>query len=201
MKAILTGDIINSQSIEADKWLPLLRKELSKTGKEPKDWEIYRGDSFQIKTEVEKALELAFLLKATIKQFKELDVRIAIGIGSISYEAKKITESNGDAFVSSGAAFENLKKNTLAIKTPWDDFNTTFTLVLELTALFADQWTTASSEVIKLALEKPDLNQNQLADLLQLKSQSTVSAALKRGSFDELKNVLTYYNSEISKRC
>lgn len=201
MKAILTGDIINSQAIDTQKWLPMLRTELSKLGKEPKDWEIYRGDSFQLQTETGNALDLAFVLKATIKQFKELDIRIAIGIGEVTYHSHKITESNGSAFVNSGACFEGLKKNTLGIKTPWKDFDTTFTLILELVALFADQWTTASSEAIKLALEKPELNQSQLAEILQLKSQSTVSAALKRGGFDELKNVLAYYKSEISKRC
>jgi hypothetical protein len=201
LKAIITGDIINSKDVEAAAWLPMLKSELSKHGKEPKDWEIYRGDSFQIQTEVANALELAFLLKATIKQFKELDIRMAIGIGSITYASHKITESNGDAFVNSGACFEKLKKNTLGIKTPWKDFNTKFTLVLELVALFANQWTNSTSQVIKMALEQPTMNQNQLAKSLKLKSQSTVSAALKRGGFDELKNVLEYYKSEISNRC
>jgi hypothetical protein len=48
------------------------------------------------------------LLKATIKQHKALDVRMAIGIGTIDYTSNKVTESNGSAFIRE--CFEGLKK-------------------------------------------------------------------------------------------
>src|SRR5680860_726664 len=115
MIAIITGDIINSRNVDAQKWMPELKTVLNKYGSEPKTWEIYRGDSFQIETLPIDALKAAILIKSTIKQFKALDVRLAIGIGEKTYESEKITESNGSAFVYSGEAFEKLKKQTLSI--------------------------------------------------------------------------------------
>jgi hypothetical protein len=47
-------------------------------------------------------LVIVLLLKATIKQHKALDVRMAIGIGTIDYTSNKVTESNGSAFINSG---------------------------------------------------------------------------------------------------
>ena len=108
MKAVITGDIINSRKVASSLWIQDLKAILNRYGNEPKDWEIYRGDSFQLVVDAVVALEIAFVIKATIKQHKALDVRMAIGVGSIDYIADKITESNGTAFVNSGECFGRL---------------------------------------------------------------------------------------------
>jgi len=201
MKAIITGDIINSRKVDPTIWMSELKNALNKHGKEPKDWEIYRGDSFQIKTTPEFALDLALIIKASIKKYKKLDVRMAIGIGEIKYNSKKISESNGSAFVNSGECFEKLKKNTLAIKTPWVDFDHTINTMLSLVALSADNWKAITAEIIKTVLEDQSKNQQQLAAELNKKSQSTISAGLKRSGFEEIKKVIDFYKSEIAKLC
>ena len=49
MIAILTGDIVNSrENINQASWLAPLKKLLNSFGKGPEQWEIYRGDSFQL---------------------------------------------------------------------------------------------------------------------------------------------------------
>ena len=121
MTCIVTGDIINSRGIDSNNWIKYLRKELRKYGKEPKNWEIFRGDSFQLEIEPKDGLIVGFILKAAIKQFKELDLRIGIGIGEKDFESGKITQSNGSAFVNSGECFDSLKKHTLAIKTDFPE--------------------------------------------------------------------------------
>src|SRR3546814_11309760 len=60
------------------------------------------------------ALATAIGIKAIIKSIKQLDVRMAIGLGEISYVAKRVTESNGSAFVFSGEKFERLKKEKIS---------------------------------------------------------------------------------------
>lgn len=196
MKAILTADIISSQKIDPKRWLEALRLVLSVLGNETTDWEIYRGDSFQLITEPEKALLYAYLIKARIKQFNVLDVRIAIGIGDIMYRDKKITQSNGSAFIYSGKCFDALKKNTLGIKTSQKEFDETLNLILFLMNRFADHWTEKVAEVITVALNHPEENQTQWAARLG-KSQSTVNAALKRGGYDELQAILIYYKNKV----
>ncbi len=200
MTAILTGDIINSRSNDAQQWMAALKSVLSLYGKEPKHWEIYRGDSFQLEVKSEKALLAVMVIKSSIKQFKGLDVRIAIGIGEKSYQSTKITESNGSAFVHSGKCFEQLKKQTLAIKTPWPKLDRTLNLLFELITLSIDNWAPISSEIVNSALKNPTYNQGELADLLG-KKQSNISAGLKRAGYEEIQKLLQYYQEEIIALC
>jgi hypothetical protein len=199
MEAIITGDLINSRQVEPSEWMPALKKVLKKYGKEPKNWEIFRGDSFQLNTKPEDALMAAILIKAKIKQWKNLDVRIGIGIGEITYQAAKITESNGTAFLNSGECFEELKKQTLAIKTPHKDLNETLNLMIELASLTIDRWTETAAKLIKLKIENQNLNQKDLANLLNKTAQGTISEGLKRAGYDEIQRLLNYYKLKISE--
>lgn len=200
MVAIITGDIVNSRSVDIQKWMPELKTVLNKYGTEPKTWEIYRGDSFQIETLPIDALKIAILIKSTIKQFKSLNVRLAIGIGEKTYVSEKITESNGSAFVHSGEAFEKLKKQTLAIQTIWKGFDQTMNLMFDLASLTMDSWTPTSCLIIKTAIETEHINQKELAILLN-KKQSNISTSLKRSGFDEIQKLLEYYQQKIKNKC
>jgi hypothetical protein len=200
MISIITGDVINSRKSKPKLWLKVLKTTLNKYGKEPRQWEIFRGDSFQLETKPEQALEAAILIKATLKQFKEIDVRLAIGIGDKTYTSKRLTESNGSAFVNSGECFEQLKKTTLAIKSPFESFDTKMNIMFELALLTMDSWTPTSSTIIKASLENAILNQKQIAELLG-KSQSNISEGLKRGGFEEVLKLLNYYKAQIKILC
>jgi hypothetical protein len=171
MFAIITGDIINSRNVDVQKWMPELKTVLNKYGSEPRNWEIYRGDSFQIEVLPNDALKVAILIKSTAKQFKLLDVRLAIEIGEKTYESEKITESNGSAFIYYGESFEKLKKQTLTIQTIWKDFNQTMNLMFGLASLTMDSWTPTSSLIIKTAIESDHINQKELALLLNKKTK------------------------------
>ncbi|WP_350293826.1 transcriptional regulator [uncultured Croceitalea sp.] len=194
--AILTGDIINSQMVAPENWLPHLKEVLSVYGTEPKSWEIYRGDSFQLEVPSKVALKAAIHLKAAIKQEKALDVRIAVGLGEKKYSSEKITEANGSAFVNSGQCFENLKKTTLAIKSDSEDLDATINIMLQLASLSMDNWLPATSRIVKAAIEHPNANQKQLAALLE-KSQSSISEALIRAGFDEIQKMMQFYTTQL----
>lgn len=200
MIAVITGDIINSDNVEPKLWLPLLKGVLNKYGKSPEQWEIYRGDSFQLELKPEEALYACILIKATIKQIQALDVRMAIGIGEKEYEANNITESNGSAFVYSGRAFEALKKNNLTLGTSSTDIDFAMNTMIGLALLVMDNWTTTSAESIKMALENPNKNQNDLAKMLN-KKQSNISGALNRGGYSKILNMLIYYKRIITEIC
>ena len=195
MIAVITGDIINSRKSEPKHWLNVLKTELNTFGKESKQWEIYRGDSFQLEIKAEEALKAALLIKAAIKQFKSIDVRLAIGIGEKDYTGASVTESNGTAFVRSGECFENLKKNTLAIKSNDAVFDAHINIMLDLALLTMDNWTPTASVLFKTALEHPNHNQQELAELLNRK-QSNISAGLKRAGYDEISKMLQFYENK-----
>ncbi|WP_258104683.1 transcriptional regulator [Marinoscillum sp. MHG1-6] len=198
MIAVITGDIINSRKEQNTKWLDALKAALDTYGIEPKTWEIYRGDSFQLELPIEKAVHAALYLKATIRQFKGLDSRIAIGIGEKSHDAVKITQSNGTAFHNSGDCFEELKKNTLAIKSPFKDFNEEMNCYLRLALLTIDRWSVNVSTIVKIAMENPDLTQVNLAQLIN-KSQSTTSNTLSRAGFYEMMSMEKRYRELIKQ--
>jgi hypothetical protein len=198
MIAVITGDIISSRSGEVSQWLSSLKDVLQQYGSSPLQWEIYRGDSFQLALLPEEALLAAIHIKAAIKQTNLQDVRMAIGLGEVSHKAEKITESNGTAYVRSGECFESLKKQTIALKSGNAEHDKTLNLMLSLALLTANSWSKTVSEVITTAIEHPDKNQKEIAEVLH-KSQSSISEALSRGGYDEIMNLNRYYKKQIAK--
>ena len=199
MIAVITGDIVNSKKISPKKWLKFLKQELDTNGSSPKAWEIYRGDSFQvIISKPEDALKAAIKIKATIKSIQGLDVRMAIGIGTRTYNAPKVTESNGTAFVHSGEKFEILKKEkqNLAVKSDWDDFDKEINLLLKLSLIPMDNWTVNAAEIVKTTMENPDKLQEELGKIVGIK-QNAISNRMKRAYYDEIMQVNEMYVAKI----
>ncbi|GAA4342816.1 SatD family protein [Kangiella taiwanensis] len=199
--AVITGDIVNSQQSEQSlEWLSVLKDYLSRYGGSPKDWQVYRGDSFQlIVYQPEDAFRVALHLKAVIKRLKDLDVRMAIGVGTLEHHADQVLQSNGEAFVYSGRKFDSLKKQTLAVKTPWQDVDKAINLLIKLALLTIDDWPETSADVVAASLEHPQATQKEIAALLSI-PQSRVSERLSRAGFDAIKDVERYYREAILKR-
>jgi len=198
MIAVITGDIINSRVLAAPlSWLRPLKVLFSEWGNTPANWEIYRGDSFQLEIKDPlRALEVAMRIKAVIKavQAEEedkrtspIDVRMAIGIGVKEYTAERISESNGTAFVYSGEQFEKIKKEkiSLAIRTPWLEFDREMNLYVRLALIAMDNWSIGSGELMNILLKHPDLNQQQIADMLNIE-QNSASGRYKRAYVEEM---------------
>ena len=201
MTSVITGDIINSSHVSAEVWLPVLKQSFSTIGKTPKTWEIYRGDSFQVEIEnIADTLLFAIELKTAIKKIKDLDIRLAIGIGSKSFDAEKITEANGEAFVNSGFAFDHLlKKQNLALKTPWEDINNEFEVSLGLSLLIMDNWTVNSADFIHTFLQNPESTQKVIAKKLAI-SESSASERRKRAGFDEIMKLENRYRTLMNQK-
>ena len=198
MIAVITGDVVNSRSEPTLDWLPTLKETLSIYGRSSSQWEIFRGDSFQIKTDPKMAFQTAIHIKAAVKLNKNLDVRMAIGIGNEDHKAEKITESNGSAFVRSGECFENLKKHHLAISTGNENTDEILNLCFSLALFPMNNWSATVANAVKITLENSEKSQTQIARLLK-KSQSSVSEALKRGGFEEILQLNEFYQKQISQ--
>lgn len=196
MTAIITGDIINSRKAATQMWLPVLERALNKFGVKGKNWEIFRGDSFQLEVKPEKVIKAAIYLKTAIKTIELLDLRIGIGIGKKNFEAKTIKESNGEAFVFSGEAFEGLKKRSFATKTRSEKADEQINLTLDLLALIIHKWNVNVSKTVLFALDFPDLTQVELAEKMN-KKQSQVSRELKKAGFEEVLRAIDFCQKTI----
>ncbi|MFF5383913.1 SatD family protein [Pedobacter suwonensis] len=199
MICIITGDIIGSRKIK-DSWLSDLKTALKVVSDHSGKWEIYRGDSFQLEVGPENAIKTAAYLKACIKVNKPADVRMGIGIGAIKTKRKKLSESSGDAFVYSGAAFDSLKqaKVNLAVKTDSADFDEEINVLIKLSLIAMDSWGVVAAEMVKMALENNDLLQSELA-AISGRTQSSVSEALKRAHYSEIMEMDRIYRKKLNQ--
>lgn len=200
MIAIITGDIINSQKSDTEIWLPKLKELMASWSSTPENWEVYRGDEFQLKCSVDGVLHKALLLKSLIKTFENLDVRLAIGIGNEVFRSEKITESNGSAYVNSGRLLTDIKLNgrTLAIQTENEKVNRDLNILFKWASIDFDNWTAATAEIIHQLLRNSELTQEELAKELNI-TQSSVSQRLKRANFDLLQETNQFFKKKIAE--
>lgn len=145
---IITGDIVGSTKLnkeDRDHLNEVLKKtidEISSMEGEDRalEFEMFRGDSFQIKvTNAKESLRVALLIRlglisarddfqaATSRKSSTWDARLSIGIGTIDYVKKTINISDGEAFRYSGKAFDSLNRtNRLIIRTSNEKINEEF---------------------------------------------------------------------------
>jgi hypothetical protein len=200
MTSVITGDLIGSRQQKTKDWVENLKKILARFGVTPSQWEIYRGDEFQLEIKnPEEALLAAILIKAHLKALK-LDARMSIGLGNVSYQAEKITESNGSAFIHSGEVFETLKKQklTLALRTGDLAFDEKMNLMIQLALTFMNNWLAQSAEFVAIAIENPSLSQEELGQKLGI-NQAAVSRRQKRAQFDLVLSLDRYFRVQIKQ--
>ncbi|MCH7412289.1 SatD family protein [Belliella sp. R4-6] len=211
MIAIIKGDIIASRKLlDQEKWLQPLKSLLSKWGSTPEKWELVWGDFFQLEiNDPQEALQKALEIKALIKKIEPkdakklvstLDVRMSIGIGEKTFAGKRISESNGPAYIYAGEKFEKLKKEktNLAIQSPWQDFDNEVNLYLKLAGKFMDSWSVSSAELAEIVLTSPNITQEEIGEILKIK-QNSVSGRWNRSNIEEVLKIERVFREKLQK--
>ena len=201
MTSIITGDIIESQKVKTTYWIEDLKIILGLYGAEQNDWEIYRGDSFQIEIKDPKeALWSAIRIKAFLKS-RKMDARMGIGIGSKPTSNLKISERSSSVFINAGQVFDSLKKDkiTMGIKTDNSTVDETLNLMLQLALTVMDNWPQQSAEYVFAAIENPTLTQKELGLKLNIK-QASVSRRNNRSHFALIMKFESFYRVTIEKQ-
>ncbi|MCF8225808.1 MAG: hypothetical protein K9J30_08005 [Bacteroidales bacterium] len=219
MKAVITGDIVNSTHISDHgkmiRSVKLIMERMVEYGFVPdKKWEIFRGDSFQLVTEPLQALKAALTVRSgfrggvyrfvsplVVEDMLEdcIDVRLSIGIGGIGELSDPISESYGEAFTLSGKMLETITEEGLRlnIATPDEQLNTHFEMVCRLLNVIINDWSENSSQAIYRNLLVGE-TQRETADFLGI-AQSSVQNRLKIGHIDEIHYLLSYFENKISQ--
>jgi len=115
-----------------------------------------------------------------------------------TFDGKKVTESNGEAFQYSGETLELLKqeKTNLKIKTDNEIINRELNLYFKFALIAMDSWTVNTAEIVKLSLENQNKLQKELAQLIGI-NQEAVSKRLKRAYFEEIQELNLLYREKI----
>ena len=203
VRAVLTGDIVNStrlKKVTEKKLLKILTAALAKY-----QFEFYRGDSFQVyvKNPVE-ALQTALLCRtAAISVSKNetinlSDVRISIGIGTVTMQVKTLGTAKGEAFILSGRAFDEMtgKDTRLVIATANSLANAGLQIIADYLNAVLKVMTGKQAEVIFELLQGK--TQQEVAKLLK-KSKSTVHQHVTAGRWSEIEKLLRQYENIINQ--
>lgn len=165
MKAVITADVVGSTQIKAEErgLLPKLIYDLAReigTFCTELQVEIYRGDSFQVMVEApQKAPLVGLLFRAGLRKStlqvdgKQLDARMSIGVGTVSYVDDRVSLSDGEAFVLSGRGLDQLERNQrLSIHTSSESVNAELRVETAFVDDIASNWSTLQSEAIYKSL-------------------------------------------------
>ena len=199
--AVITGDVIGSRGFADSVWREALHSALSDFGESPAQWDLYRGDAFQLLlAQPERALMVAMSIKAYVKCTKGLDVRMAIGLGQVHSLQARVAESNGEAFVYSGSLIDELEQwdQSLALRCADEALNMELNASLALAAAVMDKWLPNYAQAMYASLKHPHCTQVQLAKQLGM-AQSTLSERHTRANRRALIRFAEYFQSRIAQ--
>lgn len=224
--AVINGDIIGSTKMpdkKRDGFLTHLKATLDVLKKDKslgviRNFEMYRGDSFQgAISKPEQVLRLVLLLRSSSRMnqvtklkvntttkkihfnadFQATDLRLAVGIGTITKLAGKLMESDGDAFHRSGRLIDSLKKlgPNLAINTPSEKVNKELAASWGLIDAIVSKWTASQAEVVYYCLIGH--TQIEIANTILKTTPSAVNQRLKGASWSALEKMIDYFEENI----
>lgn len=157
--------------------------------------QFYRGDSFQLATKPEDALDIAALIRIEMRRFHERnDVRVSVGIGEIKTFNDNVLLATGSAFEISGKNLDQLKSWKLNLYVQADQAQ--INEELETYCYFADAiingFTKIQSNMIYYKLQ--GLGQNEIANVLKI-SQPAVSKSLRTANWQAIERFLRRYKT------
>jgi len=212
MYGIISGDIINSRRIDAkareylyanvqsflktlqtDGWL----KKIEQTG----------GDSFQCEaSELKHVVRIALMLKCFVKTQNSIStgkpnagVRVAAGIGAVDFMKKKLSASDGEAFILASEALASLKTNSnseLALQTNQPKLNAALAPTILLLDALVQKYFGRQAEVIVQKLQNK--KEEEVATIMSI-SQPGVNQAAKSAQWYAVEAALKYIEEQITQ--
>lgn len=140
LKAVITGDLIKSRKIAAEDF-DEIRYRLEQVltylaDKYGAEYDVYRGDSFQVifpsmDYSIKSALLIRLALKSVQTSGQKFDARTSIGLGTVGTQRTKLRSSTGEAFNLSGIGLDQLKGQNIGVFTNSKEFQTRIDLLIK----------------------------------------------------------------------
>jgi len=202
-EAILTADIVNSSLLEGAEFEAVLRAINSLVATFTKKHEFYRGDSFHaLLQDPENGLELAILLRLCVRKMQPerltdpLDIRIAIGLGTIDTPVRKLSTATGEAFVLSGRELDRITttEQRLSLVTKKESENLALEILSKYTDWLISGLSPTQAEVAFALLQGQ--TETQIADNLK-KAQPTINRIKKAAHYASLQENIAHYRKMV----
>lgn len=200
--AVLSGDVIGSSMLNTAA-RKKLQSELDNFNRlAAKQWpdlkmQQYRGDSIQatLTTNRAGALRIGLLLQSRLVAQK-FSLRMAIGVGEISFKSRNIITSDGSAFRASGPYLDALKKSGEMISVAGADADFTAEWQTHSTSLnyIIRDWTALQAEVVDLQLQ--DYTQQEMAKMLKI-TQPSVHQRLQAAGWPVISKIVDRFESVV----
>jgi len=200
--AVISGDIIGSSLLKPasrKKLQQLLDRLLKHTAEQWPDmrYQQYRGDSLQITFTGNRlvALRMVLLLHNYLIA-QNYKIRLAVGVGEISFKSNQVITSDGSAFQASGPYLDELAKSgeIISIAGSDDEFTTEWQVHSASLNYILERLTPQQAEALYLQLQ--DLTQNIIAQELRIK-QPSVHQRLQAAGWPVVNKILTRFESVI----
>lgn len=203
IKAILTGDIVNSTLLNEKKLDELLFAIKTELKWQNAKNDFYRGDSFHALCEASEGLNLALRLRTIARQGmwqnedESIDIRIAIGIGNVEEPVKSMATAKGEAFVISGRELDTLVRTSdrLSIRCADEKIDPGLQGIAVLADMLTQKMSAKQSEAISELLT--GATQTETAKKLR-KSQSTINKLAQSANWKELERSVEIYRKLVS---
>ncbi|THU34785.1 hypothetical protein FAM09_22570 [Niastella caeni] len=198
---VISGDVVGSSYLK-----PGARKKLQhvldifiyESVQKWPDLEVeqYRGDSIQaiLTSNRLAALRITLLLHSYLIQYA-FKMRLAIGVGEISFRSKQVITSDGSAFQASGPYLDTLVKSGELISIAGnEEFTSEWQVHSSSLDYLIQHWSIQQAEAIYLQLQ--DLTQDAIAQKLKIK-QPAVYYRLQGAGWSVVNKILTRFESVI----
>ena len=194
---VLTGDVIKSSGYSAQKrrsFQNRLNKLYTTLLKLYPDIQLqqYRGDSLQIALTTSRKYGLHTGLQVLSNlAANSIHLRMAIGVGNISFKSKDVVTSDGSAFRASGPYLDALKKDAELISIAGEDENFTSEWQVHSATLnyLMQKWSTQQAEAIYIQLSEQNATQTMIAKKLKI-SQPSVHQRLQLAGWPVVEKII-----------
>lgn len=203
--SVLTGDIVNSQTIDAqnyDTMLYTLQQTLAHIKSQYNViYEVFRGDSFQatFKQPI-PSMRSAILLKTKLLSVSNSkqpwDIRIAIGIGQYDDMRFQSGTSTGEAYLLSGKGLESIKNNDIGIYCKNPSFNQHMNLATQFLNHLLDGLTAKQAEAIAAYIQSNFSDHSQVTQLIG-GSRSNTSKLLRRSGATLIRDYILKFEHQV----
>ncbi len=201
---VITGDVINSSSVDEEK-KNLLKSELNRLLTGNPDillpLQFYRGDSFQLMVKKEKAAQIAVIIETTVFLTTGTWARLSIGIGTVSkISPGDVLQSEGEAFQLSGHQMDKMKEEGRMLKIALNskEYEPIFSAAFHLAESII--WSWKPGQVAVIAQIPFSKTQKEIAEKLNI-SEAAVSKAIKASNQPAMESFIIGYEETIKKAC